>query len=227
MDVLASQHDDIGASLCSVQEQAECEPRASADWMHGLKCLDVGLRPSPIAIGLDLGGPDSLRRVIGAHGLFNAVLHQRTNGLEEVVGCLRRTGLRCDHALEVFGPKKRYALVAVLLTKPFQDILAGALSLRRKVPKRPGVEIAPHRGSHRAGLDMLGADLDTRGSLYRRLVRRHELGRPWQAGQGRTLETRPTEIPARVAVPIDETLHVFRRPAHQMRSHSFASALGS
>src|SRR5262249_15000009 len=76
---------------------------------------------------------------------------------------------RCDHALDLFGLEKRYALVAVLLTKPFQDIPAGAPSLRRQLTERPGVEITHHRGGHGTRLHGLGGDLNTRSSLNRGL----------------------------------------------------------
>src|SRR5262245_1163023 len=224
--MLAPQCHNVGTPLCGIQKQGKGKACAGADRVSGFESLDVGCCPSPIAIGLDLGAPDPLRRVIDAHALINAVLHQRTNRLEEVVGCLRRPGLRCDHALDVFGLEKRYALVAVLLTKPFQDIPAGAPSLRRQLTERPGVEITHHRGGHGTRLHGLGGDLNTRSSLNRLLISGHELRRPWKAGQGHPFEAGTPEVPAWLAMSVGETLHKFRRPAHQRRSHSFPPCVG-
>src|SRR6516165_8656002 len=59
------------------------------------------------------------------------------------------------------------------------------------------------------------------------LVGLHELRRPRKPRQWHCFETRSPKIEPAFAVPVDEAVNVFRRPAHEMSSHSFASSLPS
>src|SRR5262249_36800217 len=87
-----------------------------------------------------------------------------------------------------------------------------------------GIVIADCEGADRARLHARATNLHELTG-QRILISSHELGRPWQAGQGRSLETKPTEIPSRLAMSIKQALHEFRWTAHHTRSHSFASVI--
>src|SRR4029079_18745103 len=55
------------------------------------------------------------------------------------------------------------------------------------------------------------------------LIGGHEFGRPRKPWQGYPLEAWAAEIKSRLTVAVNEPVHEFRRPFHQMRSHSFSS----
>src|SRR6266851_7562034 len=79
------------------------------------------------------------------------------------------------------------------------------------------------------GVRATRADFHARRRLatHCNLVCGHELRRPRQARQRYRLEAGAPKVEAWLVVPINEALHEFRRAAHEMRSHSFASSLPS
>src|SRR5262245_20544229 len=142
--------------------------------MPRLECLNIGFAPCPIAIALDLGTPNAARWIISAHALCDAVLHHCAEGLQKLIGCLRRADFGGEYGLNVIRPQWRYALVAVLLPKALENILSGAPRFVRKISERPRVEITHNRGSDSAGLGATSTNLDARGILHCGLIGCHE-----------------------------------------------------
>src|SRR5262249_48369010 len=60
----------------------------------------------------------------------------------------------------------------------------------------------------------------------RMFVGGHELRAPWQAGQGHFLKAGAPEVPAWLAVTVDEAVAIGRRSPHHRRSHSFPPCVG-
>src|SRR5262249_47295119 len=121
-----------------------------------------------------------------------------------------------DH---MFALQQRNALVAMLGAEPIDDLAIGVLCARPRRPKCGAGKVRHGQSAQRAGNGALGPDW--RGlSGKRMLIGRHELGRPRQTGQRYSFEAGATEVPARSTMPVNEAVHILRRPSHQILSHS-------
>src|SRR5262245_57200062 len=124
----------------------------------------------------------------------------------------------------MYLPQRGNSLIAMLGAKPFEDApprSAGALGESRGEYSR--AEVAGDGRRDSAGSAPGRADRKARGALYCLLVRRHEFGRPRQAGEAGLLMTGTPEIEPGFAMTIDEAVGEVRQTAHHTCSHSFAS----
>src|SRR5262245_18885662 len=128
-------------------------------------------------------------------------------------------GSGCKELDNVLTLQERDPLVTVLGAEPVDDIAIGVLRARPLGSECWACEIALGQGVQRPRSYAFGADwyrLAGKGLL----VGRHELRRPGQAGQGYFLEARSPEVPAWLAVAVEEAICVLRRSPHQTLSHS-------
>src|SRR5262249_39959022 len=104
-------------------------------------------------------------------------------------------------------------ILAVFAAKAINDAAIDCLRGRFQRTELGRVEIADRKGANRAEPCARTTDLQ-RLPGKRVLVGRHELGRPWQAGQGHFFESCAAELPPGFPVTVDEAVNILRRSPH-------------
>ncbi|WP_354106228.1 hypothetical protein [Bradyrhizobium sp. LB14.3] len=208
--VLPAKPHGIGAAQAGVKQYLEGKPQRRTN-MTLAECGDVPLRPRSVARGLKLHALGDNNRVIAAHPGRHRVIHDGLQTLPEIARGRRPVGHLVDEVVDVPGLNASNRPLAVLVDETIQDVAINGLRALGQRLEFGAPVVAPHSSSNRAGLDT--------PHLRRWLVGAHSsaIGRPEFRGvkrrrQGNLRPARPTQIDARLPVPVQILVYVFGFP---------------
>jgi hypothetical protein len=192
------------------KQQREGQPRPGADRMDRFEVREFVIGPCPESAGIAHFHPDPNSRIVVSQVGRDCDAGHRAQGIEKMSRRMRGRNFPGEHGLDVRPLQALEKPLAIGFAKALKNASPHALRAWPEISEghRSEIERDGRRDAARFGAARSNFDPWRGRAGKRRLIGVHELGRTWQARQGRALEPGPAEIMARLAVPVPEAMNV-------------------